>query len=107
MQSCGEFELLRVFVGESDKHQGKSVVELIVHEAHRRGISGATVIHGSMGFGAGSHIHTSKVLRLSEDLPVIIEIIDQSEKITDFLQYLNEVLEGGIATVEKVKLFKK
>ena len=106
MTSISEMELLRIFVGESDKHQGKSLFEVIIHEAHQQGLAGATVLQGTLGFGASHHIHTTKVLRLSGDLPVVIEIVDQSEKIASFLKHLKGILKGGLVTLEKVKAFR-
>ncbi len=97
--------LLRIFVGESDKYAGKPLYEWLVIEARRRGMSGATVLRGMMGFGAHSVIHTFKIERLSEDLPVVIEIVDSQEKIEDFLSFAEgEIKRGMLATVEKVQI---
>ena len=81
MKLPAEAELLRIFVGESDKHHGRPLYEVLVEEARRRGLAGATVLRGVLGFGVNSRIHTAKILRLSEDLPMIVEIVDTPEKI--------------------------
>jgi uncharacterized protein len=99
-----EAELLRIFIGESDKHDGKPLHEAIVEEARRQCLGGATVFRGVMGYGAHSRVHTSKVLRLSEDLPIIIEIVDSPEKIEDFLPALDEMMNEGLVTVERAKV---
>src|SRR4051812_39250634 len=97
--------LLRIFVGESDKVQGKELYEWLVIEARKRGMAGATVLRGVMGFGAHSVIHTFKIERLSEDLPVVVEIVDSQEKIEDFLAFAeSEIKHGMLATVEKVQV---
>lgn len=100
-----ECELLRIFLGESDKHGRRTVHELIVEEARKRGMAGATVLHGIMGFGSTSRIHTSSVLRLSEDLPVVVEIVDEPGRIEAFLPFLDEVMQkGGLVTREKIRV---
>jgi len=99
-----EAKLLRIFVGESDKYKGRPLYEAIVQEARRRGLAGATVLHGSVGFGASSRIHTAKILRLSEDLPMVIEIVDTEEKINAFLPDLDEMIGEGLVTMEKVEV---
>ena len=99
-----EAELLRIFVGESDKHGGRCLYEVIVEEARRQGLAGATVLRGTLGFGASSRIHTAKIFRLSEDLPMVIEIVDKPERIENFLPYLDEVIEVGLVTLEKVRV---
>jgi len=96
--------LLRVFIGESDRADGKPLYEVIVEEARKRGIAGATVLRGRLGFGANSRIHTSKVLRLSEDLPVVIEIVDAEDKIEAFLSELDKMISEGLVTLEKVRV---
>ncbi|PKN08764.1 MAG: signal transduction protein [Deltaproteobacteria bacterium HGW-Deltaproteobacteria-8] len=93
-----EAEVLRIYVGESDHVGGKLVYETIVEEAHRRGLAGATVVRGLLGFGAGSLVHTAKILRLSEDLPVVVEIVDRSERIAAFLPLLEEMVGEGAIT---------
>lgn len=97
--------LLRIFVGESDKHHGKELYEWLVIEARKRGMAGATVLRGMMGFGAHSVIHTFKIERLSEDLPIVVEIVDSQEKIEDFLAFAEgQIKHGMLATVEKVQV---
>jgi PII-like signaling protein len=104
MKLPAEAELLRIFVGESDKHGGKPLYEAIVEEARRRGMAGATVLRGTLGFGAHSRIHTAKVLRLSEDLPMVVEIVDAPERIAAFLPELDAMMGEGLVTLEKVRL---
>lgn len=99
-----ESQLLRIFIGESDKAGGRPLYEVIVEEARKRGMAGATVLRGYLGFGANSRIHTAKILRLSEDLPVVIEIIDKEERIEAFLPDLDLLVEEGLVTLEKVKV---
>ena len=99
-------QLVRIFVGENDKWEGKPLYEAIVHKARKLGMAGATVTKGSMGFGAESRIHTTKILRLSEDLPIIIEIVDSEEKINEIMPFLDEAVSEGLITVENVKVIK-
>jgi PII-like signaling protein len=99
-----EAELLRIFIGESDRHQGRPLHEVIVEEARRRGLAGATVLRGVLSFGANSRIHTTKILRLSESLPLVIEIVDQPEKIAAFLPDLDVLMDEGLVTLEKVRV---
>ncbi|GAA6744321.1 DUF190 domain-containing protein [Thermus antranikianii] len=106
MKLEGEAKLLRVFVGESDRHGGRPLYEAIVLEAKRQGLAGATVFKGFMGFGAHSRIHTAKVLQLSEDLPVMIEIVDTEEKIRAFLPVLEGMVKEGLVTLEKVEVIR-
>jgi PII-like signaling protein len=94
-------QLLRVFVGESDRWKGLPLYEAIVREARQRGLAGATVFKGCEGYGAHSRIHTARILRLSEDLPVVIEIVDTEERIQEFLPVLDEMVSEGLATIEK------
>jgi PII-like signaling protein len=96
--------LLRIFVGESDKRDGRPLYEVIVEEARRRGLAGATVLRGVMGFGASSRIHTTKILRLSEDLPMVIEIVDEADKINAFLPDLDGMVQEGLVTLERVQI---
>lgn len=96
--------LLRIFIGETDKYEGRPLYEAVVQEARRRGLAGATVTRGVMGFGAHSRIHTSKILRLSEDLPVIIEIVDETAKIEAFLPDLDKMIQEGLVTLERVRV---
>jgi len=99
-----EAVLLRIFIGESDKTEGRPLYEAIVQEARHCGLAGATVLRGFYGFGAASRIHTSKVLRLSEDLPVIVEIVDTEDKIEQFLPALDKMIGEGLVTLEKVRI---
>jgi PII-like signaling protein len=98
--------LLRVFVGESDKWHGRSLYEAIVLKARELHLAGATVLRGPMGFGASSRVHTVKVLRLSEDLPIVIEIVDSREKIDELLPHLEEMVTEGLITLEKVQVIQ-
>lgn len=104
MELPKEAELLRVFIGESDKHHGRPLYEVIVELARVRGLAGATVLRGMMGFGKHSRLHTAKVLRLSEDLPIIIEIVDKPERIAMFLPELDALVGEGLVTLEKVRV---
>ncbi len=104
MKLSGEAELLRIFVGESDKHGRRPLYEAIVEEARRRGLAGATVLRGIIGFGAHSRLHTAKVLRLSEDLPIVIEIVDEPDRIAEFLPDLDAMIGEGLITLEKVRV---
>ena len=103
MKLEGEGKLLRIFIGESDRWHGKPLYEAIVLAAREHGLAGATVLRGPMGFGANSIIHTAKILRLSMDLPMVIEIVDSEEKIQAFLPVLDGMMAGGMVTMEKVK----
>jgi PII-like signaling protein len=96
--------LLRIFIGESDKFEGLPLYEWIVRKARENGIAGTTVLRGLEGFGAHSRIHTSKILRLSEDLPIVIEIVDTLEKIEKFMPIIDETIDEGLATLEKVQI---
>ncbi|MFI5336132.1 MAG: DUF190 domain-containing protein [Opitutales bacterium] len=104
MQLPTESLLLRIFIGESDRHEGKPLYEAIVLSARERHLAGATVLRGAMGFGPSSRIHTSKILRLSVDLPLIIEIVDSEEKINEFLPVLDGMMGGGLITLEKARV---
>lgn len=99
-----EAYMLRIFIGESDKSDGNPLYEVIVKEARKRGMAGATVFRGFLGFGANSRIHTSKVLRLSEDLPLVVEIVDAEDKIEEFMPYLDSIIDEGLITMEKVRV---
>lgn len=101
-----EGKLLRIFVGETDKHKGISLYEAIVLEARKLNLAGATVFRGIMGYGATSRIHTIKLLRLSEDLPVMIEIVDTEESINKMLPFLDATVKEGLITMEKVSIIK-
>jgi PII-like signaling protein len=96
--------LLRVFIGESDRWKHQPLYEAIVLQAREMHMAGATVLRGPMGYGKSSRLHTAKILRLSVDLPLVIEIVDTEEKINAFLPYLDEVIKGGLITLEKVKV---
>ncbi|HMQ14643.1 MAG TPA: DUF190 domain-containing protein [Phycisphaerae bacterium] len=96
--------LLRIFIGESDQWQGRPLYEAIVLRARELHLAGATVLRGPMGFGAHSRVHTSKVLRLSEDLPMVIEIVDSQEKIDELLPHVDEMMGEGLVTLEKVQV---
>jgi PII-like signaling protein len=100
----GEGKLLRIFIGESDTWHGKPLYEAIVERVRREGLAGATVLRGLEGFGAHSRLHTSRILRLSEDLPVVIEIVDSAEQIDRILPTLDEMVEEGMVTVERVQV---
>ena len=99
-------KLLRIFVGESDRWHHHPLFEAIVLKARELGLAGATVLRGPMGFGAHSHLHTSKILRLSTDLPMVIEIVDTEEKINLLLPHLDEMVQEGLVTLEGVKVLK-
>src|SRR5712675_2088069 len=98
--------LLRIFLGESDRYDHKPLYEAIVLKARELQLAGATVLRGPMGFGRSSHLHTAKILRLSADLPVVIEIVDAEEKIQAFLPALDEMMKGGLVTLEKVRVIQ-
>jgi len=98
--------LLRVFVGESDKHGHIPLYEAIVQTARKAGLAGATVLRGLMGYGRHSVVHTSKILRLSEDLPMVVEIVDSLQKIEAFLPTLDAMIRDGLVTLEKVRVIQ-
>jgi len=104
MQLPTDSFLLRIFLGESDRHDGDPLYETIVLKAREAGLAGATVLRGAMSFGASSRLHTSKILRLSADLPLVIEIVDTEEKINAFLPALDRMMGGGLVTLEKVRV---
>src|SRR5262252_5772402 len=104
MQIPHEAVLLRIFIGESDKWQHKPLYEAIVLKARELHLAGATVLRGIMGFGKSSRLHTAKILRLSLDLPLVIEIVDSEDKINAFLPLLDKMLSGGLVTLEKVRV---
>ena len=99
-----EGKLLRIFIGEQDKWHGQPLYEAIVQLARKQGLAGATCLKGFLGFGAKSHIHTAKLLRLSEDLPIVIEIVDSEQKIQAFLPQLDAMIQDGLVTLEKVEV---
>jgi PII-like signaling protein len=96
--------LLRIFVGESDKHGHRPLYEAIVLKARESGLAGATVTRAMMGFGKNSILHTAKILRLSEDLPMVVEIVDSLEKVQSFLPELDTMITDGLVTLERVKV---
>lgn len=106
MQIPEEGTLLRVFLGESDRLGTRPLYEAIVLEARERHLAGATVVRGHMGFGKNSRLHTAKILRLSEDLPVVIEIVDGDDRIQAFLPWLQSVVHEGLVTLEKVRVLR-
>ncbi len=111
MKLSGDGKLLRIFLGETDHYEHKPLYEVIVRKAREVGLAGATVLRGVEGFGAASRvIHTAKILELSHDLPILVEIIDTEEQIKSFLPYIDELFEktgcGGIVTIEKAEIIK-
>ena len=104
MDLPSEGYMLRIIIGESDKHEGQRLYEWLVLKARECGIAGATVMRGMMGYGASSRIKTSSILRLSEDLPVIIELVDTQRMLMEFLDVIDPVLKGGLATFEKMHI---
>ena len=104
MKIPADGKLLRIFIGEQDKWQGQPLYEAIVHLAKKDGLAGATALKGFLGFGAKSRMHTTKLLRLSEDLPIIIEMVDSEEKINKFLPLLDPMVKEGLITLEKVNV---
>jgi uncharacterized protein len=106
MQIPTDATLLRIFIGESDRWEHRPLFEAIVLKAREKHLAGATVLRGPMGFGKSSRLHTAKILRLSTDLPVVIEIVDHEDKINAFLPELEKVIGGGLVTLEKVKVLR-
>lgn len=104
MKIPSEGKLLRIFVGEADRWEGRPLYEAVVLEAKKQGLAGATALKGFLGFGCKSHLHTAKLLRLSEDLPIIIEIVDSEEKIAAFLPKLDMMVKEGLITLEKAQV---
>jgi PII-like signaling protein len=104
MQIPEEATLLRIFIGESDRYEHKPLYECIVLKAREMHLAGATVLRGTMGFGKSSRLHTAKILRLSFDLPVVIEIVDSEENIGKFLPIVDSMIKGGLVTMEKVRV---
>jgi len=96
--------LLRIFIGESDRYGHHPLYEAIVLKARERGLAGATVLRGVMGYGKHSILHTAKILRLSEDLPMVIEIVDSADRINAFLPVLEQMIKDGLVTLERVKV---
>jgi len=106
MKLEGEGCLLRIYIGELDKWHHQPLYEAIVLKAREMGLAGATVLRGPMGFGAHSRLHTAKILRLSEDLPIVVEIVDKEEKINAFLPEIDRMVRDGLITLEKVRVIK-
>jgi hypothetical protein len=104
LENDSEAALLRIFIGESDHWHGKPLHIAIVEEARRQGLAGATVLRGIEGFGARSVIHTTRLLELSTDLPIVIEIVDSEDRLTAFLETAQEMVEQGLATLERVRV---
>jgi PII-like signaling protein len=106
MQIPQQAVLLRIFIGENDKAGSTPLYEAIVLKAREQHLAGATVLRGPMGFGKSSRLHTTKILRLSEDLPLVIEIVDSEEKIDGFLPWLDGIMPSGLVTLEKVQVLR-
>jgi len=106
MKISEDGQLLRIFIGESDRWHGKPLYEAIILKAREMGIAGATMMRGLMGFGAASRIHTAKILRLSEDLPIVIEIVDSADKIDALVPVIEEMVDEGLITLEKVRVIQ-
>ena len=106
MQIPKQAVLLRVFIGENDRSDGQPLYEAIVLKAREQHLAGATVLRGPMGFGASSRLHTTKILRLSEDLPLVIEIVDSEDKVSAFLPTLDGMMTSGLITMEKVQVLQ-
>lgn len=102
MKLLEKAERVRIYIGEDDKHNGRPLVDYIVEEARKIGLAGATSFRGMSGFGANSRLHTSKILRLSEDMPLVIEIVEHPERLAPFLKMLDEVMQEGMITREPV-----
>ena len=98
--------LLRVFIGESDSHKGKSLYEQIVLKARELNLAGATVTRGILGYGASSRLHSAKLMRLSLDLPIVVELVDTEENLNKLLPFLDETVTDGLITLEKIKIIK-
>lgn len=106
MQIPKQAMLLRIFIGENDEHEGTPLYEAIVLKARELHLAGATVLRGPMGFGHSSRLHTAKILRLSEDLPLIVEIVDSEDKIDQFLPVLDPMMSSGLVTLERVQVLQ-
>ena len=106
MKIEGEGKLVRIFVGESDRWEDRPLYEAIVHRVHEMGGAGVTVLRGIEGFGAHSRIHTARILRLSQDLPIVIEIVDSVERIDTLLTQIDPMIDEGLITIERVHILK-
>jgi uncharacterized protein len=96
--------LLRIFIGDSDRHAGRPLYQVLVERAHAEGLSGATVLHGPMGFGRHSRMHTAKLVELSSDLPIVIELVDSEPAIQRFMHSVNALVQEGLVTLERVRI---
>ena len=106
MIQTSEGTLLRIFIGDSDRHEGKPLYRVLVERAHAAGIAGATVLHGPLGFGRHSRMHTAKLAEVSSDLPVVIEFVDSQEVIQRFMTEVDRLVKEGLVTLEGVKLVR-
>ena len=106
MQLSGDALLLRIFISENDRYKGETLYEAIVLEAKRLGLAGATVLRGILGFGASSCIHSAKILELSQELPVVVELVDLEKNIVKIMPFIDENVHGGLVTLEKIKILK-
>ena len=106
MKLEGDAQLLRIFIGENDRHNGKPLYEQIVFRARELNMAGATVLRGILGFGAHSRVHSAKLLDISNDLPLVIEIVDTEEKIAKLMPFIDENVDEGLVTLEKVRVVK-
>ncbi len=104
MSTFEEAVLLRIFLGENDRSDGQPLYQAIVLKAREMGLAGATVLRGPLGYGDHSHLHTAKILRLSSDLPMVVEIVDAEDKVDAFLPLLDQMMSGGLATLERVRV---
>jgi len=100
----GERTLMRIFIGESDKWQGRPLYEILVEFFRKEGLSGTTVLRGVGGYGSTSRIHSDKIMRLSQDLPIVVEVVEDTERIEKILPSLDEMIGGGLVTLEKVRV---
>lgn len=106
MTLSGEAKLVRIFIGESDQWEGRPLYEALVHRAREEGLAGATVLRGIEGYGAGSVVHTARILRLSQDLPIVVEIVDAVDKVDAFLEIVGEMVQEGLVTSERVEILR-
>ena len=106
MKIEGPAKKIRIYLGDSDQWHGQPLSSAIVQCAHDQGMAGATVLHGTEGYGASTRIHTTRILRLMEDLPVVVEIVDKSERIHDFLPLLDDMVSEGLVTVQDVEIVR-
>ena len=106
MTILGEAVLLRIFCGEDDRHGNQPLYEAIILKAREAGLAGATMMRGAMGFGHSSHLHTTKILRLSQDLPILIEMVDSREKIDAFTPVLDTMMGSGLVTLQEVQVIQ-